>query len=78
MKFRRAERVGGQLQPEEEIILSVQRKPKAVRLEWTSGPSKGREVIYASNIDPRMLFVHMGNSAIPLPSMKIPSIVRSS
>jgi Protein of unknown function (DUF1571) len=71
VKFRRAERIGGQMQPDEEIILSVQRKPKAVRLEWTSGPSKGREVIYASTIDPRKLFVHMGNSAIPLPPMKI-------
>ena len=63
--------MGGQLQPQEELSLSVRTEPKAVRLEWADGPNKGREVIYSSALDPRMLFVHMANSAIPLPSMKI-------
>jgi Protein of unknown function (DUF1571) len=72
MRVSRLERVNGQLQPEEEILLSIRRDPKAVRLEWGSGPSKGREVIYSSKLDPRMIFVHMPPSGIPLPVMKIP------
>jgi hypothetical protein len=72
MRISRQERVNGQLQPEEEILLSIRRDPKAVRLEWASGPSKGREVIYSSTLDPRMIFVHMPPTAIPLPAMKIP------
>jgi Protein of unknown function (DUF1571) len=72
MRVSRMERVGGQIQPEEEILLSIRRDPKAVRLEWASGPSKGREVIYSSVLDPRMIFVHMPPTAIPLPVMKIP------
>jgi Protein of unknown function (DUF1571) len=72
MKISRLERVNGQLQPEEDILLSIRRDPKAVRLEWSSGPSKGREVIYSSTIDPRMIFVHMPAGAIPLPVMRIP------
>jgi hypothetical protein len=72
MRVSRLERVGGQIQPEEEILLSIRRAPKAVRLEWASGPSKGREVIYSNVLDPRMIFVHMPPTAIPLPVMKIP------
>jgi hypothetical protein len=71
VKISRIERVGGQLQPAEEILLSIQRDPKAVRLEWTDGPSKGREVIYSSKLDPKMLFVHMPSSPIPIPTMRI-------
>jgi hypothetical protein len=72
VKVSRLERVNGQLQPEEDILLSIRRDPKAVRLEWSSGPSKGREVIYSSAIDPRMIFVHMPAGAIPIPVMRIP------
>jgi hypothetical protein len=72
VKISRLERVNGQLQPEEDILLSIRRDPKAVRLEWSSGPSNGREVIYSSAIDPRMIFVHMPAGAIPLPVMRIP------
>lgn len=71
VKVSRVERVGGQLQPAEELLLSVRTDPKAVRLEWSEGPNKGREVIYSSALDPRMIFVHVANSAIPLPAMKI-------
>jgi hypothetical protein len=82
MKVSRIERVNGQLQPEEDFLLSIRREPKAVRLEWSSGPSKGREVIYSSKIDPRTLFVHMPSTAIPLPVMKIsvdsPMVMRNS
>jgi len=72
VKITRLERVNGQLQPEEDILLSIRRDPKAVRLEWSSGPSKGREVIYSKALDPRMIFVHMPTTAIPLPAMRIP------
>lgn len=82
MRVSRLERVGGQMQPEEEIVLSIRRDPKAVRLEWASGPSKGREVIYSRVLDPRMIFVHMPATAIPLPVMKIsvdsPLVMRNS
>ena len=82
VKISRIERVGGQLQPEEDILLSVQRDPKAVRLEWADGPNKGREVIYSSTLDPQMIFVHMASSPIPIPTMKIavdsPLVMRNS
>jgi hypothetical protein len=72
VKITRLERVRGVLQPEEDIVVSIKRDPKAVRLEWASGPNKGREVIYSSKLDPRMMFVHMPSTAITLPTMRIP------
>ena len=81
-KVSRIERVNGHLQPEEEFLLSIRREPRAVRLEWSSGPSKGREVIYSSELDPRTLFVHMPSTPISLPVMKIavdsPMVTRNS
>ena len=41
VKMSRVERVDGRLQPEEEVILSIHRRPKEVRLQWASGPSQG-------------------------------------
>jgi Protein of unknown function (DUF1571) len=82
VKMSRVERVDGHLQPEEEVILSVHRQPKEVRLQWASGPSQGREVIYSTRIDKQSLFVHMPKTAIPLPTMKMaidsPMVTRSS
>jgi len=82
VKISRIERVGGQLQPEEDILLSIQHDPKAVRLEWADGPNKGREVIYSSTLDPQMIFVHVPSSPIPIPTMKIavdsPMVMRNS
>jgi hypothetical protein len=72
VKMSRRERVGGQLQPEEKIVLSIRREPRAVRLEWTEGSNKGREVIYSSRLDPAMIFVHQPAAALVMPSMKIP------
>ena len=78
----RVERVDGRLQPEEQVVLSIHRQPKEVRLQWSSGPSQGREVIYSTRVDDRSLFVHMPKSAIPLPTMKMaidsPMVTRSS
>jgi hypothetical protein len=68
----RVERVGGQLQAEEDVLLSIRRNPKAVRLEWTSGQSKGREVIYSSALSDHTMYVNMANSSLPIPRMSIP------
>jgi hypothetical protein len=82
VKMSRIERVDGRLQPEEEVVLSVHRQPREVRLEWASGSSKGREVIYSTRVDPKSLYVHMPKAAIPLPTMKMaidsPMVTRSS
>ncbi len=66
------ERVGGQLQPAEEILLSIRRNPKAVRLEWTGGPHKGREVIYSSTENDGLMHVNMADSVVPVPRLSIP------
>lgn len=68
----RVERVGNRPQPEESVLLSVRRNPKAVRLEWPTGSSKGREVIYSTAINDKSMFVNMANSALPIPRMTIP------
>ncbi len=82
VKMSRVERVDGRLQPEEEVVLSVHRQPREVRLEWRSGPSQGREVIYSTRVDDRTLYVHMPKSAIPLPTVKMaidsPMVTRNS
>jgi hypothetical protein len=72
VRVSRLERINGHLQPEENLVLSIQREPKAVRLEWAAGPNQGREVIYAHRLDQRSLFVHQSSSAIPLPTIKVP------
>jgi Protein of unknown function (DUF1571) len=71
VKMQRRERVGGAVQPEEDILLSIKRKPKAVRLEWTEGSSKGREVIFSPALDPKMIYVHQPAAALIAPSVKI-------
>jgi len=78
----RVERVGGKLQPQEDVLLSIRRAPQAVRLQWDDGPNKGREVIYSTSVDPNVIHVNMANSAIPLPRMSIavdsPMITKNS
>jgi Protein of unknown function (DUF1571) len=71
VKMQRRERVGGSVLPEEEVLLSIRRKPKAVRLEWVTGSSKGREVIFAPALDAKMIYVHQPSTAVVMPSMKI-------
>ena len=46
VELNRQERVGKTLLEPEDVLLSIRRSPKAVRLEWVDGPQKGREVIY--------------------------------
>jgi hypothetical protein len=71
VKMLRRERVGGVVQPEEDILLSIRRKPRAVRLEWTGGSSKGREVIFSPTLDSKMIYVHQPATAVVMPSLKI-------
>jgi Protein of unknown function (DUF1571) len=71
VKMQRRERVGGSVLPEEEVLLSIRRKPKAVRLEWTSGSSKGREVIFSPALDAKMIYVHQPQTSAVVPSVKI-------
>ncbi|MBV8486652.1 MAG: DUF1571 domain-containing protein [Planctomycetaceae bacterium] len=72
VNIKRIELVGGRLQAEEEAILSIRRNPKAVRLEWPDGPSKGREVLYSAALNDRMMYVNMGNPSLLISRMSIP------
>lgn len=79
----RVERVGSRLQPEETVLLSIRRVPRAVRLQWDDGPSKGREVIYSTTLDDRVIHVNMTNGGpLSIPRMSIavdsPLIMRNS
>ncbi|MDX2038681.1 MAG: DUF1571 domain-containing protein [Isosphaeraceae bacterium] len=68
----RQERVGGVLLPEEDVVLSVRRSPKAVRLEWPNGSSKGREVIYSASENGGLMHVNMPNAVVPIPRLSLP------
>jgi hypothetical protein len=66
------ERINGILQPPDDVLMSVRRSPKAIRLEWTEGTHKGREVIYVADNGKGMMHVHMGDSLLPIPDMTMP------
>ena len=72
VSMRRQERVGDVLLPEEDVLLSVRRQPKAVRLEWPSGAHKGREVIYSASENGGLLQVNMADSLVPMPRLSLP------
>lgn len=79
----RVERVGSRLQPEETVLLSIRRSPRAVRLQWDDGPSKGREVIYSTALDDSVIHVNTVNGGpLSIPRMSIavdsPLIMRNS
>jgi hypothetical protein len=65
VRLTRQERVGGELQPIEDVLLSIRRRPKAVRLEWTDGPHKGREVLYSATENGGLMHVKMAASLVP-------------
>jgi hypothetical protein len=67
----RQERVGEALQPKEEVLLSVRREPKAIRLEWPEGPHKGREVLYSATETRGMMQVKMAESLVPVPPLTL-------
>jgi hypothetical protein len=67
----RQERVGEALQAKEEVLLSVRREPKAIRLEWPEGPHKGREVLYSATETKGMMHVKMAESLVPVPPLTL-------
>ena len=78
----RQERVGGQLQEPERLVLSRRREdPVSVRLEWVEGPYKGREVIHSPVLWQGKLHVRMPNNKL-MPRMAIspdnPMVTRAS
>jgi hypothetical protein len=73
VEINRQERVGILLQAPEDVLLSIRRKPRAVRLEWRDGPHQGREVIYGEQETGGMLQVNMADSKIPMPRLSLPS-----
>ena len=80
VRLRRQERVGGNLQPVEEVVLSIRREPRAVRFEWPSGPHKGREVLYEPGEHHGLILVHTPEALIPRVSLSpdSPLVTRTS
>jgi hypothetical protein len=82
VKMNRQERVADVLQPPEDVLLSIRREPKAVRLEWPTGPHKGREVLYAANDPSGLLHVNTSVAGVPVPPLHVapdsPMVMRSS
>lgn len=78
--MKRQERVGETLGAAEEVLLSVRRDPKAIRLEWPDGPSKGREVLYSAADDPKLMHVKTNASLVPPMSLAVdnPMVLRNS
>jgi hypothetical protein len=72
VELNRQERVGGSLQEAEDVILSIRREPRAVRLEWPEGPHRGREVLYSATETNGLMQVNMVDSAIPMPRLSLP------
>jgi hypothetical protein len=70
VKMNRQERVGNNLLPAEDVLLSIRREPRSVRLEWVDGPHKGREVIYNENAG-GMMHIRTPNNAL-VPRMTLP------
>jgi len=63
----RQERIGDQLHPPEDVILSIRREPRSVRLEWADGPHKGREVLYTEGGP-----MHINNPHGLMPRLDLP------
>jgi hypothetical protein len=79
-RLRRQERVGATLQPAEEVLLSIRREPFAVRLEWPTGPSKGREVLYSRVDTDGKLQINQPGSLMPRMTLNpdSPLVLRNS
>lgn len=80
LEMNRQERVGENLQPAEDVILNIRRNPSAVRIEWPSGPSKGREVIYEAARNDNLMHVRQPNGLVPRISLAVdnPLVARTS
>lgn len=71
VRLTRQERVGEVLQPAEDVLLSVRRRPKAVRLEWPDGPHKGREVLYSATGHGGLMHIKLAESLVPIPPLAL-------
>jgi hypothetical protein len=82
VEINRQERVGDQLQAPEDVVLSIRRNPKAVRLEWRNGSHKGREVLFSQKETNGLMRINMADTPIPIPPFGLPPdsplILRSS
>jgi hypothetical protein len=80
VQINRQERVGNALLDPEDVLLSIRRNPKAVRLEWVDGPQKGREVIYGGAENGGMMHINMPGAVVPRISMspESPLVLKSS
>ncbi|MDB5351041.1 MAG: hypothetical protein JWN86_2288 [Planctomycetota bacterium] len=67
----RQERVGDSLLPSEDVLLSIRREPRAIRLEWPTGSHKGREVLYSADEPGGLMHINMADSVIPIPKMTL-------
>jgi Protein of unknown function (DUF1571) len=72
VQLNRQERVGDILLEPEDVLLSIRRNPKAVRLEWVDGPHKGREVIYVADEHGGLMHVNMADSVVRVPRLSMP------
>jgi hypothetical protein len=72
VEINRQERVGDQLQEAEDVVLSIRRDPRAVRLEWRKGPHQGREVIYSVKETQGMMRINMADASLPIPRLTLP------
>jgi hypothetical protein len=72
VEINRQERVGTVLQEPEDVVLSIRRNPKAVRLEWRKGPHQGREVLFAAQETNGLMRINMADSPIPIPPLALP------
>jgi hypothetical protein len=72
VKMSHQERVGDNLNAAEDVVLSIRRNPKAVRIEWREGAHKGREVIYAADSGQGKMHINMADSVIPVPRLSMP------
>lgn len=82
LSLKRQERVNDVLLPAEDLVMSVRRAPKAVRLTWLDGPHRGREVLYRSDEPGGLMHVNMADSKFPLPRLSIapdsPMVMKNS
>lgn len=80
VSLHRQERVNGTLLPEEDVVVSIRRDPRAVRLTWPEGPNHGREVLYRSDEPGGPMHVKMANPALPRLSLppESPMVMKNS
>ncbi|MCP4856312.1 MAG: DUF1571 domain-containing protein [Fuerstiella sp.] len=69
--FHKAERIGGDLSPRQDIAIKVQHKPHfAVYMKWQNG-ERGRQILYSDEYDDGYMVVKFGGFKRMLPALKI-------